>query len=84
MGVLSWLIFGLIAGALGKYFMSTGKEPRGWAVTIVLGIVGAMVGGFVGSAIVLGKVTGFNLGSFFLAVLGTMIVLAGYQALSKK
>ena len=55
MGIFSWILLGLIAGALAKFIMP-GKDPGGIFVTILIGIVGAIVGGFLGSFIGLGKV----------------------------
>jgi uncharacterized membrane protein YeaQ/YmgE (transglycosylase-associated protein family) len=55
MGILSWAIFGLIAGALAKWIMP-GKDPGGIFITMLLGIAGALVGGFLGSTIGLGAV----------------------------
>lgn len=81
MGILSWIIFGLIAGALAKYLMP-GKAPGGFVVTIVLGIIGASVGGFIGTFLGFGEVTGFNIRSFFVAVVGALIVLFAYGAIT--
>jgi uncharacterized membrane protein YeaQ/YmgE (transglycosylase-associated protein family) len=79
MGILSWIIFGLIAGAIAKLLMP-GKDPGGWIITILLGIAGAFVGGFIGRAIWGSPgVTGFDLGSFGLAVLGAIVLLAIYR-----
>lgn len=79
MGILAWIIFGLIAGAVAKLIMPGddpgGSGPMGWLVTMVIGIAGAIVGGFVGTALGFGGVTGFNFGSFMIAVLGALIVL---------
>lgn len=74
MGLLYWALFGLIAGALAKWIMP-GDDPGGWFKTMLLGIGGAWVGGFVGSVFGLGSITGFNLGSMALAVLGAVAVL---------
>jgi uncharacterized membrane protein YeaQ/YmgE (transglycosylase-associated protein family) len=79
MGILTWIIVGLIAGALGKLIMP-GDDPGGFIVTIILGIVGAFVGGFVFSLFGAGGVTGFNLGSILVATVGAIIVLAIYRA----
>ncbi len=81
MGILSWIIFGLIAGALAK-FLFPGRDPGGCIVTILIGIGGAMVGGFIATGMGYGKVTGFNLWSFFIAILGSMALLALYRAFS--
>lgn len=79
MGIIAWIIFGLIAGVIAKLLMP-GRDPGGFFITILLGIVGALVGGFIGSALGLGGVTGFNFGSFVIAVLGAILVLALYRA----
>lgn len=79
MGILSWIIFGLIAGAIAKLLMP-GRDPGGWIVTMLLGIAGAFVGGFIGRAIWGSEgVTGFNAGSFGLAVLGSIVLLFLYR-----
>ncbi len=78
MGILSWIILGLVAGALGKFIMP-GKDPGGFFVTIIIGIVGAIIGGFIGSLLGFGGVDGFNIGSLILAVVGTLVLLFGYR-----
>ncbi len=83
MGILSWILFGLIAGALAKFIMP-GDDPGGVIVTIIIGIVGAVVGGFLGGLLFGVDVTGFNLSSLLLAVLGAIAVLAIYRQVKKK
>jgi uncharacterized membrane protein YeaQ/YmgE (transglycosylase-associated protein family) len=83
MGIISWLIFGLIAGLLAKAIMP-GKNPQGCLVTIALGIVGAMIGGFIGVKIGWGTVNGFDLRSFGLAIGGALILLFIYQGFRSK
>ena len=83
MGILSWIVFGLIAGALAKFIMP-GNDPGGCIITILLGVGGAVVGGFIGKALGMGPVTGFDLQSFFVAILGAIVLLAGYRLLQKK
>ena len=83
MGILSWILFGLIAGALAKLIMP-GKGPQGCIITIVLGVLGAMVGGFIGVQIGWGKVNGFDLRSFGLAVGGALLLLFIYNGFRKK
>lgn len=84
MGFLAWTIFGLIAGALGKLVMP-GDDPGGCIVTILLGIAGAWMGGFIGTFLGFGKVDGFNIGSFLIAIAGTVVLLALYRVfLAKK
>ena len=81
MNVLYWIAFGLIAGAIAKLIMP-GKDPGGCLVTIIIGILGAMLGGFIGTEILdFGTVTGFNLRSFGIAVLGSVLLLALYRML---
>ena len=48
MGIIGWIIFGLVVGALAKFVMP-GKDPGGWIITTLLGVVGALVGGFLGT-----------------------------------
>ena len=83
MGIFSWILLGLIAGALAKFIMP-GKDPGGIFVTILIGIVGAIVGGFLGSFIGLGKVESFDLGGIFIAVIGAIILLIVYRLLRKR
>jgi|SRR5579864_1335932 uncharacterized membrane protein YeaQ/YmgE (transglycosylase-associated protein family) len=82
MGILSWIVFGLIAGALAKLIMP-GKDPGGIIVTILIGIAGAVIGGFIGNAIGFGKVNGFDFRSFVIAIVGSLILLAGYRMMKK-
>lgn len=83
MGIIAWIVFGLLAGGLAKLIMP-GKDPGGCLVTMLLGIVGAVVGGFIGTALGFGKVTGFDLRSFGIAILGAIILLAIYRMLKKR
>ena len=78
MGILSWIILGLIVGALAKWIMP-GNDPGGLLITIVIGIVGAMIGGFLAAQLGLGDVTGINLGSVVIATAGSLILLFGYR-----
>ena len=81
MSILSWIVFGLIAGVIAKLVMP-GRDPGGCIVTMLLGIAGAFVGGFLYSLFTGGGAiqTQFDLGSFFLAVVGAVIILAIYRA----
>ena len=78
MGIIAWIVLGLIAGAIAKAIMP-GRSGFGWLATIVLGIVGALLGGFLGSVIF-----GVNLGGFFdlrtwlLAIGGSLVALLIY------
>ena len=78
MGILAWIILGLIAGALAKLIMP-GRDPGGIIVTILIGIAGALVGGFLGSLIGAGGVTGLDLWSVLLAIGGAILLLALYR-----
>lgn len=69
MGILAWIVLGLIAGALAKFIMP-GRDPGGIIVTIVLGIVGALVGGFLGTLLGFGDISGFDVRSIVIAVIG--------------
>ncbi|PSJ42771.1 GlsB/YeaQ/YmgE family stress response membrane protein [Zobellella taiwanensis] len=82
MGILSWIVFGLIAGFLAKFIMP-GRDGGGFIMTTLLGIAGAFVGGWVGTRLGFGSVTGFNLGSLFTAVIGAIILLFAYRLLKK-
>ena len=82
MGIISWIIMGLIVGVLAKWIMP-GKDPGGFIITILLGIAGAFVGGFIGTLIGFGDVTGFNLKSFLLAIGGAVILLIVYRTVRK-
>ncbi len=78
MGILSWIVMGLIVGALAKLVMP-GKDPGGFIVTILIGIAGAFVGGWIGTALGFGRVTGFNIGSILLATGGAVLLLILYR-----
>jgi uncharacterized membrane protein YeaQ/YmgE (transglycosylase-associated protein family) len=82
MGVISWIIFGLIAGALAKLIMP-GDDPGGFIVTILLGIAGALIGGFIGTALGFGDVTGFDFGSFVIAIIGAIVLLLIYRMVKR-
>jgi uncharacterized membrane protein YeaQ/YmgE (transglycosylase-associated protein family) len=75
MGILAWIVLGLIAGLLARFFMP-GAAPGGIIVTIVLGIVGGLLGGWLGTQFNLGTVDAINLHSILLSVAGAVIVLA--------
>lgn len=82
MGILSWIILGLIVGIIAKFFMP-GKDPGGIFLTIILGIAGAFVGGFIGSALGLGSVSGFDIRSLLIAVGGSILILIIYRVIKK-
>jgi uncharacterized membrane protein YeaQ/YmgE (transglycosylase-associated protein family) len=80
MSIIGWLILGLIAGFIGSKIVNMTGE--GVILDIVLGIVGAVVGGFLFSLIGAQGVTGFNLYSMFVAVIGAIVVLVVYHAVA--
>ncbi|NNF52139.1 MAG: GlsB/YeaQ/YmgE family stress response membrane protein [Gammaproteobacteria bacterium] len=82
MGIMSWLVVGLLAGALGKWIMP-GKDPGGIFVTMLIGIAGGIVGGFIGGLIGLGGVTGFNFGTLLTATGGAVLLLFLYRQFKK-
>ena len=82
MGILSWVVLGLIAGMLAKFLMP-GKDGGGFIITTLLGIAGAFIGGFLGSLVGLGGMNGFNVGSILTATVGAFILLFAYNKLKK-
>lgn len=83
MGIISWIIFGALAGWIASKF--TGNDGNmGAFANIIAGIVGASVGGYVFGLIGGRGVTGFNIGSLFVAVIGAVIVLAILNAIKRK
>lgn len=75
-GILGWMVFGLIIGALAKLLMP-GRDPGGIIVTMILGILGAVVGGFVGRAV--GWYQPGEPAGFFMATLGAIVLLFIYR-----
>ena len=78
MGILAWVVLGLIAGAIAKAIMP-GKDPGGILVTMLIGVVGAFLGGFLGSLITGTGLTGFSLWSIVLAIVGALLLLWIYR-----
>ncbi|MGE0685628.1 MAG: GlsB/YeaQ/YmgE family stress response membrane protein [Dehalococcoidia bacterium] len=82
MSIIAWIVVGLIAGIIAKALMP-GKDPNGLIITILLGIGGAFVGGFLAVALGISDgVNNFDLGTIFLAIVGAMILLFGYRTLA--
>ncbi|WP_392561830.1 GlsB/YeaQ/YmgE family stress response membrane protein [Orbus sturtevantii] len=81
MGILSWVVLGLIAGWLARFFMPVGGV--GVITTIILGIAGALIGGYISTFFGWGSVTGFNLPSLIIAVLGAILLIFLYRLLRK-
>lgn len=82
MGIIAWLIMGLIAGFIASKLVN--KQGEGAAMDIVLGIVGAFVGGFLAQLFGFTGITGFNLYSTLISVVGAVVVLVIYHALQKR
>ena len=78
MGIIAWIVLGLIAGAIAKLLMP-GNDPGGFIVTILIGIVGAVIGGFIGTTFGMGDVSGVNVWSIVLSVVGAIILLIVYR-----
>jgi uncharacterized membrane protein YeaQ/YmgE (transglycosylase-associated protein family) len=83
MGILAWIVFGLIAGFLAKFLMPA-NAPGGIIATIILGIIGAVVGGWIGTMLGFGDLSGFDLRSMALAVGGGLVVLFIYGMVTKR
>ena len=82
MGILGFLIVGLIAGAIAKMILP-GRQGGGWLITLVLGVVGAILGGWIGSLIFGGGLGDFfDIRTWLLAILGSVIVLVIYGAVA--
>lgn len=75
-GIIGWIIFGLIVGIVAKFLMP-GKDPGGFIITALIGIVGAMVGGFLGRS--LGLYREGEPAGFFMAVIGSIVLLFLYR-----
>ena len=82
MNILVWVIFGAVAGWLAGLIM--GDERRGWLGNILVGVLGAGLGGFVASLLGFGGVDGFNLYSLLIAVAGACLLLWIYGMLQKR
>lgn len=74
MGIILWIIFGGLAGWIGSMIMSTDSQ-QGLLLNVVVGIIGAVIGGWIMSFLGYGSVNGFNLYSFMVAVLGSVILI---------
>lgn len=81
MGILLWILFGLVVGVIAKLLMP-GRDPGGFIVTILLGIAGALTGGFIGRAM---NMYGPNEGAgWIMSILGAIILLALYRMLARR
>jgi uncharacterized membrane protein YeaQ/YmgE (transglycosylase-associated protein family) len=80
MGIISWIILGLIAGFIGSKIVD--KQGQGFWLNIALGIVGALIGGFLFNLFGAGGVTGLNIYSLLVAIIGSIVVLLIYNAVA--
>ncbi|HEB1469021.1 TPA: GlsB/YeaQ/YmgE family stress response membrane protein [Escherichia albertii] len=84
MGIIAWIIFGLIAGVIAKLIMP-GRDGGGFILTCILGIVGAVVGGWLATMFGIGgTISGFNLHNFLVAVVGAILVLGVFRLLRRE
>ena len=81
MGVVGWIVFGLVVGLVAKFLMP-GRDPGGFVITVILGIVGAVLGGFIGRS--LGWYRADDPVGFVMALVGALILLAVYRAMSRR
>lgn len=78
MGIFAWIFLGLLAGGIAKMLMP-GKDPGGCLVTILLGVIGASVGGWIGTQLGWGSVQQFDMRGLGLAILGSLVLLLIYR-----
>lgn len=78
MNFLVWIIFGFLAGGLARV-ITPGRDRAGCLVTIILGIAGAALGGWIGTQLGWGTIDGFDLRSLLLAILGSVVLLVGFR-----
>jgi len=82
MGIIGWIVLGLLAGALAKALLP-GDDPGGIIVTMLIGIAGAIVGGFIASALGIGDLGDFfDIGTWIIAIVGALLLLVAYRAVS--
>ena len=82
MGIVVLIVFGLIVGVAAKWVMP-GKDPGGLIITILLGIGGSMLGGYLASLMGLGAFGSFSVPGFLISIGGAVLLLIGYRALKK-
>lgn len=83
MGIIGWIVLGLVAGAIAKLILP-GKQGGGWIITLVLGVVGALLGGFIGSAVFgVGLEGFFDIQTWLLAIGGAIVVLLIYGLITR-
>ena len=83
MGLFTWIIIGLIAGALAKFLMKGKAARAGMLTTIILGMAGALIGGYAGQRLNIGDTSGLNVMSLILATAGAVALLFLYKLIRK-
>jgi uncharacterized membrane protein YeaQ/YmgE (transglycosylase-associated protein family) len=83
MGLGSWVLMGLLAGIVAK-FLLPGKDPGGCVLTVAIGIAGALLGGLLATYLGFGGISGFDIRSFVIATLGSLVLLLLLRVLKKK
>ena len=81
MGILAWILFGLVVGVIAKLLMP-GRDPGGFIVTILLGIAGALLGGFIGRA--MGFYGPNEAAGWIVSILGAILLLALYRMMARR
>lgn len=82
MGIIGWIILGLLAGAIAKAILP-GDDPGGIIVTMLIGIAGAIIGGLIASALNIGELDSFfDIGTWIIAILGSLLLLLAYRAIA--
>ncbi len=84
MGFLGWIVLGLVAGAIAKLIMP-GNDPGGFIITMLLGIIGALLGGYLGSRFFgIGLESFWNLQTWIVAIIGSLILLGIYHLVTRR
>lgn len=82
MSIILWVLFGLVVGVIAK-LLTPGRDPGGFIITTLLGIAGALVGGFIGRAI--GLYPSYqSTGGFFMSIIGAVLLLVIYNAITRR
>ena len=81
--MLTWIVLGLAAGLVAKFILP-GKDPGGLILTTLIGVVGAVIGGYIGTRMGWGEVTGLDSRSILLSIGGALVLLLGLRALNRR
>lgn len=84
MGIIAWIILGLLAGAIAKAILP-GDDPGGLIITTLIGIAGAIIGGLIASALNVGHLGHFfDIGTWIIAIVGALLLLLVYRAVTSR